>query len=284
LVIHGGGISTIIVKNVQLTLGTTTTALTAASTATTNTTTVTAPSLNTVSIGTLIPRAATTFTAHVATTAASPLPAGALVAFYQTLGGSGEVPYVIEASPIDPFNQVLFNPQVLSTGTVDSGTYVASGETVTVVSAAPVLGAGKYLVAGTAPNYADGPLTPFVVPPSSGTNPVKVTVPGLSLGTGTSAGSVTAVITPATPGKYNQGRLLISHEGALVASAALDSVLAQGGSVSATVPVGTAASYYYVSVRVWNSSTPSGTLSRQWYPSIVDLRSSASGSIPLTIN
>jgi hypothetical protein len=69
-----------------------------------------------------------------------------------------------------------------------------------------------------------------------------------------------------------------------VASVALDSVLAQGGSVSASVPAGTASSYYYVSVRVWNSSDPSGTLSRQSYPSIVDLRSSTSGSIPLTIN
>jgi hypothetical protein len=288
LVIHGGGIATIIVKNVQLTLGTTTTALSAASIASTatntNTTTVTAPNLSTVSIGTLIPRAATTYTANVSTTAASPLPADTRVAFYQTLGGSGEVPYVIESSPIDPFNQVLFNPQVLSTGTVDSGTYVASGETVTVVGAAPVLGAGKYVVAGTAPNYADGPLSAPLAPPSSGTNPVQVTVPALSPAAGASTGSVVAAITPVTPGKYNQGQLLISHEGALVASAALDSVLAQGGSVSALVPAGTATSYYYASVRVWNSSNPSGTLSRQWYPSIIDLRSGSSGSIALTIN
>jgi Domain of unknown function (DUF4382) len=288
VVIHGGGIATIIIKNVQLTLGTTTTALTAASipssATNTDTSTVTAPSLSTVSIGTLIPRVATTYTANVTTVAANPLPAGALVAFYQTLGASGEVPYVIESAPLDPFNQVLFNPQVLSAGTVDSGTYVASDETVTVVSAAPVQGAGKYVVAGTAPNYADGVLTPLVAPPSSGTNPVTVTVPGLSFAAGASTGSVVAVITPSTPGKYNQGQLLVSHEGALVASAALDSVLAQGGSVSAIVPVGTPSSYYYVSVRVWNSRSPSGTLSRQWYPSVIDLRSSTSGSIPLTIN
>jgi hypothetical protein len=288
LVIHGGGIATIIIKDVQLTLGTTTTALSAATipatTTNTNTTTVTAPSLSTVSIGTLIPRAATTYTANITTTAASPLPAGALVAFYQTLGASGEVPYVIESAPVDPFNQVLFNPQVLSAGTVDSGTYVASGDTVTVVSAAPAQGAGKYVVAGTAPNYTDGAFSPLVAPPSSGTNPVTVTVPSLSPAAGASTGSVAAVITPATPGKYNQGLLLVSHEGALVASAALDSVLAQGGSVSVSVPAGTASSYYYVSVRVWNSSSPSATLARQWFPSIVDLRSSTSGSIALTIN
>ena len=63
-----------------------------------------------------------------------------------------------------------------------------------------------------------------------------------------------------------------------------DSVLAQGGSTSVSVPAGTASSYDDVSVRVWNSSSPSVTLSRQSYPSIVDLRSSTSGSIALTIN
>ncbi len=288
VVIHGGGIATIIIKNVELTLGTTTTALTAATVPTTDTSTsvetVTAPSLSTVAIGALIPRAATTYTANVATSAANPLPAGALVAFYQTLTASGEVPYVIESSPIDPFNQVLFTPQVLSTGTVDSGTYVASGETVTVVSSAPTQGAGKYVVAGTAPNYADGALTPLVAAPASGTNPATVTVPGLSLGSGASAASIVATVTPATAGKYNQGELLISHEGALVSSVPLNAVLAQGGNVSVSAPAGTGSSYYYVSVRVWNSSNPSGTLSRQWYPSIVDLRSSTSGSIALTIN
>ena len=195
------------------------------------------------------------------------------------------MPYVIESSPIDPFNQVLFNPQVLSTGTVDSGTYVASGDTVTVVSAAPLQGAGKYVVAGTAPNYADGPLTALVGPRrASGTTPATVTVPGLSLAAGASAGSIVATVTPATAGKYNQGELLVSHEGALVTRVPLDSVLAQGGNMSVSAPAGTGSSYYYVSVRVWNSSNPSGTLSRQWYPSIVDLRSSTSGSIALTIN
>ena len=98
---------------------------------------------------------------------------------------------MIEASPIDPFNQVLANPPVqLSRARIDSGTYVATGDTVTVVSAAPSQGAGKYVVAGTAPNYTDGALTPLVAPPSSGTNPVTVMVPSLSPAAGASTGSV----------------------------------------------------------------------------------------------
>ena len=64
-----------------------------------------------------------------------------MVSFYQTLARQGEVPYVIESSPLDPFNQVLFSDQALSVGTVDSGTWSTNG-TVTVVSAAPLEGAG----------------------------------------------------------------------------------------------------------------------------------------------
>ncbi|MBS0379028.1 MAG: DUF4382 domain-containing protein [Proteobacteria bacterium] len=300
VVIHGGGIATIIVKNVELNFGSSssssssttsttssasTTALTAAaitSTGSNDTTTITPPSLATVSIGTLIPRAATTYTANIATASSSLLPSDTLVGFYQTLRASGEVPYVIESATLDPFNQDLFTPITLSSATVDSGTYVASGETVTLVSGQPVQGTGKYTVAGTAPNYADGALSPVVGPPSSGTAVQTVTVPGLTLAPGATAGSVVAAITPPAGGKWTSGVLLVSHEGALVAQVKLDSVLAAGGgSVTAIVPAGTASSLYYVSVRVWNSV---GTPSRQWYDTPIDLRSSTSGSVAVTIN
>jgi hypothetical protein len=50
------------------------------------------------------------------------------------------------------------------------------------------------------------------------------------------------------------------------------------------VPSGTPASLYYVTVRVWSSTAPSGTLHRQSYPTAIDLRGSTSGSAQLTIN
>src|SRR6202011_1533867 len=115
LVIHGPGIATIIIKAVTVTLGSTSAATT---TGAANSTTI-----NTVSVGTLIPRAASSYTANPGTASGAALPAGAQIAFYQTLATAGEIPYVIEASPIDPFNQVLANAEGLSTGTVDSGTY-----------------------------------------------------------------------------------------------------------------------------------------------------------------
>ncbi|TLY90521.1 MAG: DUF4382 domain-containing protein [Gammaproteobacteria bacterium] len=277
LVIHGPGIATIIIKAVQVTL--------ASSSAATTTTTGTAANatLNTVSVGTLIPRAASSYTASVGTAAGAALPAGAQVAFYQTLATAGEVPYVIEASPIDPFNQVLANAQALSTGTLDSGTYSTSGASVTLVSTAPREGAGGYLVAASAPSFADGALTTSV----SATTAMPVTVPTLALATGATAGSISASVTQATAGKYDHGELLVIHDGTLIATTPLDTALAQGAGATLTVsglPAGTAAALYYVAVRAWNSRDASGTLQRQSYPTAIDLRGSTTGAVQLTIN
>jgi hypothetical protein len=311
VVIHGGGIATIIIHNVTVTLAsssstaatttpaaqtttgtttattpTTTTPATDTSTTTTTPTTtdssIITPTVNAVSIGTLLPRAAATYTANITTGAGTPLPAGSLVGFYQT--PSGQVPYVIESSPLDPFNQILANAQLLSSGTIDTGTFVASGDTITLVSAAPEETAGRYRVAAGAPGFVDGAFV-LVGPRAGITTPVTVTVPALSIASGGATGSVLAAVTPATAGKYDQGQLIVAHEGTVVGTASLNGVLgAGGGNVIAPVPAGTPAALYYVSVRVWASRNPAGTLQRQWYSTAVDLRSSTSGSIQLTIN
>ncbi len=325
VVIHGPGIATIIIKSVQVelpsssnttspfgtsttgtTTGTTTTGTTTTGTTTTGTTTTgttsttgststtgpTAGSINTVALGTLTPRAATSYTANLATTPAATLPAGSLVGFYQTLQGSGEVPYLIEASPIDPFNEVLLNPQALSTGTVDSGTWSTSGATLTVVSAPPAQGAGTYIVAASAPGYAGGALTakvtaPTTTPPSGTTAPpVTVALGTLPLAAGTPAGSLHASLTPTTPGKYNAGQLLVSQNGALVATAPLPAGFGQGTASVAIngLPAETPSALYFISVRVWNTSDLTGSLQRQWSPQAVDLRTATSGSITFTVD
>jgi len=252
LVIHGPGIATIIIKSVQVTLASSTSAAT-----TTTTGTAANATLNTVSVGTLIPRAASSYTANVATAAGAALPAGAQVAFYQTLATAGEVPYVI-----------------------DSGTYSTSGASVTLVSTPPKEGAGGYLVAASAPSFTDGALTTSV----SATTAMPVTVPTLALAPGATAGSISASVTQATAGKYDHGELLVSHDGTLIATTPLDAALAQGAGATLTVsglPAGTSAALYYVAVRVWNAS---GTLQRHSYPTAIDLRGSTTGAVQLTIN
>ena len=283
LVIHGPGIATIIIKAVQVTLASSTSTAT-----TTSTTAANATTIHSVSVGALIPRAASSYTANLSTATGAALPAGAQVAFYQTLPTAGEVPYVIEASPIDPFNQVLANAQALSEGSVDSGTYSTSGAAVTLVSAAPAEGAGQYLVAASAPSFTDGTLTTTVsAPPAGTTTPVAVVVPGLTLAPGATSSSISASVTQATAGKYDHGELLVTHDGTLVATTPLDAALAQGAGATITVrglPAGTSAARYYVAVRAWNSRDATGTLQRQSYPTAIDLRSAGTGAVQLTIN
>lgn len=286
VVIHGPGIATIIIKAVQVTLAGST-----SSTATSTTTTGTAstPSFNSVSIGTLIPRAANSYTANFVNSPAA-LPAGAQVSFYQTIDAAGEVPYVIETSPIDPFNQHLADDQGLSEETIDSGTWASSGSSITVVSAAPLEKAGTYVVAASAPSFSDGALTTTVSEPAAtGTTsttppPVSISpVATLALAAGSSAGTISASVSPAAAQKYQHGELLVSHDGALVASAPLDAALAAsaGATITVNVPSGTASALYYLSVRVWDSS---GTVTRQSYPTAIDLRGGATAALPLTIN
>ena len=305
VVIHGAGVATIIVKGVQVPRPShsSTSTTTSATTVTTPTRSVTVPSTSTtttsnanvtsVSLGTLTPRTVNTYTANIATAPGAPLPAGAVVNFYQTLGTQGEVPYVIESSPIDPFNQVLFGNQTLSSGTVDSGTWSTNG-TVTIVSAAPNEGSGTYLVAASAPGFSDGTLSANVKvsTPKSGT--ASVVMPALALESGASAGSLIARVVPAVANKYDQGELLLSHNGTLIAAESLDAVIAQGAGGTVTMsnlPSGTPDAVYYATVRAWCSGTTqcsapvnANGVQRQWYTQVIDLRTSTTGTIDLTVN
>jgi trimeric autotransporter adhesin len=352
IVIHGPGIATIIVKDIQVFMTSSLNSLnsledeesglgntndtslfstTPSTSTTTSTTTTSSTSLlgtssttngvnvitpqNLVSIGTLIPRAATGYTANIQTSATAPLPAGAEVAFYQTLPGSGELPYVIERSPIDPINQVLATPQQLSTGTVDSGTFNnenttaaldtdtttdttdtttnTSGSLVTVVSASPKEGTGSYQVAADAPLYAYGELGTKVSMPASATSSTsttttaaqEVTVGPLSLASGSNPATINVEVKEATPGKYNAGEVLIGSNGQLVASASLTAVLQGGGGtvVLDKVPGGTPESLYYVTVVAWNSANPQATFTRQWSETPLNLTGTGTGSASLQL-
>ncbi len=295
VVIHGAGIATIILKAVTIPLATSTTASSSTTTDTSGSTTVvanntttvapttTAPTTNIVSVGAIVPRAATSYVPAITTSASAALTADAQVGFYQSLGGSNEVPYQIEASPIDPFNQVLANPLQLSLGTVDSGTFVSSDTTIALFSSAPLPLTGQYFVAASAPSFADGPLTPTV----TATAPT-VTLAALPVSSGATLASLQAAILPVSPGAYTDGELLVSHNGTLVSQVALTpSLLANGGAVSASVPSGTSAAKYYVSVRVWNAAVlakdPTQVV-RQWYPTLVDMSGGGNGSISFSIN
>jgi hypothetical protein len=283
LVIHGPGIATIVVKGVTVNAGT--------------------PSSTTpVNIGTITPRAATSsFTVTLNTT--TPLPAGALVGFYQTLPGGSEVPYLIDEQPIDPFSRTFADAQAvltanqavptasqpISAASIDYGTFT-SGSNVTLTSADPTEGTSTYRVAGTAPLFTDGALTATVSPTTT-----TVAVPTLTAASGATLDSTTITISKTTPGKYNRGELIFSHDGAIVATAVLDTILTQTANATLTIPglpgginastTGQfAAGLYYLSVRTWNTSSPTTTLNREIYPNPVDLRTGSFTAYSLNID
>jgi hypothetical protein len=270
LVIHGPGIATVIVKSIPVNVG--------------------APSSTTpVNIGTITARAATSFLVNLNPT--TPLPAGALVGFYQTLPGSGEVPYLIDAQPIDPFSRTFDINQAESTATIDYGTY-ASGSNVTLTAAAPTEGASTYRIAGTAPLFTDGVLTTLVTAPASSTTVTTVAVPTLTAASGAALSSTTVTISKTSATKYNKGELIFSHNGAIVATVALDTLITQSATSSLTIsglPGGSASGQfadglYYVSVRAWNTSNPASSLNREIYPTPLDLRTGAITSYSLNID
>ena len=270
LVIHGPSIATIIVKGVTVNVGTS------------SSTTTPTP----VNIGTLTPRQATPFPVNVAT--ATPLPAGALVGFYQTLpstNGTTEVPYLIEQIPIDPFSRNFDVAQAISGETLDYGTFSGSAFSLTATNTTPVEGASTYRVAASAPLFTDGVPTATVSPAAS-----LVTVPTLSPASGVTSTATISIskAATATTVTYNQGDLIVSHDGAIVATAVLDSIM---GSAASTLTIsglpggtGTANSaLYYVSVRVWNSTDPFRTLNRVTYPTALDLSSGSTPSYSIQI-
>ncbi len=265
LVIHGPAISTIIVKSVPVSAGDPTS------------TTLT-------SIGTVTPRSASTYTYNLAS-GTQTVPSGALVSVYQTIPLSGEVPYLIYQTPMDPFSRTLYEDQSLSEGTIDYGTY--SSGTVTLQTVTPVEGAGVYLLAATATMFADGVFGAKVAPPQSGT--VLVTVPALLPAGGAASGTIAVTISPAMNGKYDKGELMVSHDGAVVQTVAIDSALTQNGGTTlqvAGLPAGGGSfdnSIYYLSVRAWRSTDPAGTLSRQSYSTPVDLSTGSAVAQTLTV-
>jgi hypothetical protein len=275
MVIHGPGIQTIIVKSVAVNV--------AASSSTTPTP---------VSIGTLTPIAAISFAVNLTNTAALPagtlaLPAGARVGFYQTVPANGEVPYLIDEEPIDPFSRTFSSDEALASGAIQYGTF-SSGSTVTLASSNPAEGASTYRVAATAPLFADGVLTTTVAAATK-----NLTIPTLSVASGATSNTPTLTISQTTPGTFNQGDLIISHDGAIVATAILDTILSTGATRSLAISGlpgggGTSGTFapalYYVSVRVWNSGNPAGTLKREIYPVALDLRNGSLTSYSLAIN
>ncbi|HVY81094.1 MAG TPA: DUF4382 domain-containing protein [Steroidobacteraceae bacterium] len=274
LVVHGPGIQTMIIKSVPVQPGAPTSAA--------------AVNLNNAAVN----PAAASYAVNLST--ASPVAArGARIGFYQTLSGSGELPYLIEERAVDPVSGVFALEQILPNDVIASGTFSA-GATLTLTTSVPTEGTGAYRIAASAALFGQGDFSGTLTPPASTTTATTTfTAPTLNIPSGATSGTVTANITIASPQKYDKGIVLVTHDGAIVQTTALDSLLvpaqASGTLTIGPIPAGAAdasfdAGTYSAEVWVWNSSDPTGSFSRQPATDLIDLRAADAATVALTVN
>jgi len=271
LVIHGPNIRTIIIRSVPVTKG--------------------APANATdIALGTLTLDAADSYAVNLAADS-TVTQRGSRVAFYQSLPDDA-VPYLIELRTVDPISGQFASDQFVSgSSTLLYGTYATS---FSFAVAAPQEGASRYAVAAIDPLYGNGSYSEtLLAPPSVTTGTAPFTVPAIELPSEAAAGTISATISVGTAGKYDKGTLVITHNGAVVATSSLDDALASGAAapvVTVTnIPASNAASsfdqgLYYAEAWVWNSSDAAETFVRQAGAGVIDLRSTLTGTASVTLN
>jgi len=261
LVIHGPSIQTVIIQAVPVTAGT-------------------PSSSSSIALGVTL-TAATSYTVNLSAAASPP---GSWIGFYQTIPNSSSAPYLIYAYPVDPFTGEFDTAQSLSSASIEYGSY-ASGGAVSLTTAPPAEGASTYSIGASAPIYGNGPLSTTVAPASSGST-ATVTFTAAAIPLPSTGESVSGTVSVTTPGKYDQGELLLTQGGTLVGVASLNAYLGAAKSSAtffASLPGGASTSVYYAEVWVWNSSNPAGTFSRQPLSTPIDLSTGNATGLAVTV-
>jgi hypothetical protein len=216
------------------------------------------------------------------------LPGGARVTFYQTVDASGEIPYAIDGTAVDPITRRLPGDAfALSAGPQVVGTYT-SGDAISFTTLAPAEGDGGY-VPGSEGLFRTDTLagTATRVSGTAGA-PTEVLVPAPAVAAGGITGTL-AVSLSSTAGSYDSGFLVVSSGDRIVETAAVGSALAAGGgSVTLSLPAGDVLAPpsgipYQVAVRAWRSSDPTSTLTRVAGPNSVNLGDSAAASLSIEV-
>ena len=217
------------------------------------------------------------------------LPGGARVMFYQTVSASGEIPYAIDGTAVDPVSHRLPGDAfALGAGPLMVGAYSAGGS-VSLATLTPVEGAGGFVV-GTEGLYRADTLarTPSVISGASGAG-TPVAAPYPAIAAGGSAGSI-ALSIATTAGVYDSGFVVVSVGGRIVETVNVAALLlAGGGSVTiANLPAGgglvpSGGVPYQLAVRAWNSNNATSSFTRVVTTSSVVLGNGAVGSVALQI-
>ncbi|MFO1465631.1 MAG: DUF4382 domain-containing protein [Steroidobacteraceae bacterium] len=192
------------------------------------------------------------------------LPAGAHVGLYQTVPGFN-VPHLVEYQGLDPFNGGLAARLSLSADALDHGAW-SSGADISFSTVAPDEGAGTYRIGASAPLWAPSTLSGTLSAPGDSTTAVQpLFLPVLGTAQGGALG-LDGTLDLGSAGRFDRGFVLVSRGGQLVEAVDLTAALAGlSASPRFTVPVlpaGVTGTRYDVSVRLWNSLDPAGSLAR----------------------
>jgi hypothetical protein len=228
-----------------------------------------------------------TYAANVAA-GGSVAPRGGRVQFYQTLADD-EAPFIVAERPVDPLTGRLANDERLSAAPVV--VYGTLGSELALIAAAPREGAASYSIAAFALLYGYGDFARAPLgPPTPSTSTATFTVPEIAIREPAAAGTIAATVTTATPGKYDNGALLVTHDGAVVTSAPLATTLS-GPQVSTVVDIANVPSgsdfelgLYYLEAWAWSSADPEGSFTRQPVSAAVDLRGASAASADVAVD
>ncbi len=212
------------------------------------------------------------------------LPAGAHVGLYQTVPGFN-VPHLVEYQGLDPFNGGLAVRLNLSADALDHGAY-SSGADISFSTVAPDEGAGTYRIGASAPLWTPSTLSGTLSAPGGSTTAVQpLFLPALGTAQGGTLG-LNGTLDLGSAGRFDRGFVLVSRGGQLIETvdltAALAGLSASPGFTVPVLPAGATGTRYDVSVRLWNSLDPAGSVARASASAPVDT-SRGTQSISITV-
>lgn len=209
---------------------------------------------------------------------------GTRAEFYQTLPTDSK-PYLIASAPVKPFGVGFVADLALSTGPLVYGAY-NGGSAISFSTANPREGLARYQLA-TDSHWRARSAFQTVAGNSSGsgtTQSIGLLQPALPANA--AAGSISGTIFFGTTRRYDSLQVIVSRGGQIVDTLDVGASIAANSAINFTiagVPALTANAAYDLSVRAWNSANPGNTLVRAAFTSPVDLRQGSVSNLSLQL-
>ncbi len=209
---------------------------------------------------------------------------GTRAEFYQTLPTDSK-PYLIASAPVNPFGAGFDTDLALSTRTLVHGVY-NGGNAISFSTANPQEGLARYQVATDSHWRARSAFQTVAGNSAGSTTTQFIGLLQPALPANASAGSISGTIFFGTVRRYDSLQVIVSRGGRIVDTLDLGSSIGANSAINFTiagVPALTADAVYDLSVRAWNSAQPGDTLVRAALTSQVDLRQGSVGNLSLQL-